>query len=210
MNLETRIHIVVEGTLDAAVVQSLLTQLGVRAELSIYGQRGKRYILDRLKVYNYAAMNVPEEPWLILVDKDTQHQCTPSMVREWLPNPASSLCFRVVEPEIEAWLMADTHNFAKFLRVSAARIPQFPDQLQNAKEALLRIASQSRSRDIRGDMCRVTRHGEVVTGPAYVSRLIEFAKNHWSVESARGQSPCLDRSIRRILELLARFSGAPP
>lgn len=93
--------------------------------------------------------------------------------------------------------MADRDAFADYFRVKISRIPTDPEAVAHAKQEVLRLCADSRSREIRADMVRAT--GE--TGPLYVSRINEFAAEKWNVEEAASVSDSLARAIRQIREL---------
>lgn len=48
----------------------------------------------------------------MLVDLDQEFDCAPLLGKDWLPTPAQYMQFRVVVPQIEAWLLADRERFA--------------------------------------------------------------------------------------------------
>jgi hypothetical protein len=96
----------------------------------------------------------------------------------------------------EAWLLADPQGFADYFGVKNNQVPRDPETLPNAKEVVIRLCSQSRSRLIRADMAVGYR-----TGPLYVPRINEFATTRWSVEAAAQNSGSLRRALDRIRQL---------
>ena len=152
--------------------------------------------------YNAAAQG---DPWLVLADLDQDFDCAPGLVSAWLPNPGTYMRFRVVVRQIEAWLLADAERFASFFRVRRAVIPASPDDLNDAKVALVTAVGHSTRRAILADMLPRPRSGRRV-GPAYTSRLIEFASNEeegWRPEAAAERSASLARCLARLRELIA-------
>ena len=172
----------VEGDIDEAVIRCLIEHVQAKTR-AIYGRNGKTHLQQRLSGYNQAARF---SPWIVLVDLDHDAECAPPFRNSWLPDPSPYMCFRVAVRAVEAWLMADRENLAKFLSVEIARIPQDVEAIDHPKVTMVDIAKHSRRREIREDMIPRTGSGRVV-GPAYTARLIEFvmgAKNGWRPEVA--------------------------
>jgi hypothetical protein len=180
----------VEGPSDGAVAERLIREVGATPG-QIYIRGGKNELLRRVAAYNNAARFAP---WLVLVDLDQDEDCAPSARERWLPAPFARMCFRVAVHAIEAWFLADRDNLARFLRVSLAQVPASPESIIDAKEEIVRIARNSRSGPIRQDIVPRVGSGRSV-GPAYVSRLIEFATRHWCPRIAAAVSPSLARAL---------------
>jgi hypothetical protein len=188
----------VEGDVDEVVVRRLVVNAGGDIG-SVYGKMGKAALRQRIAGYNHAARY---SPWVVLVDLDGDAECAPPLRTVWLADPAPRLCFRVAVRQVEAWLMADVERLASFLRVARSRVPADPELLDNAKVALVDRARRSRRRDIRKDMVPREGAGRTV-GPAYTSRLIEYADRHWRPDVASARSESLRRAIacvRRLVE----------
>ncbi len=191
-------QVVVEGISDEAVARRLLQEVGVRTEPIIHIKGGKQKIKSKIRAYNHAASF---EPWFILIDLDNIQSCAPVTVQEWLPSPNKLMCFRIAVPQMEAWLLADREGIARYLNVSVDLLPIYPESIQNAKDEMLRLANQSRSREIREDMVYV--EGVALKrGPAFTSRLRDFSLNYWNVEEASENSDSLSRCIKALKELL--------
>lgn len=188
----------VEGDVDEAVVRRLVA--GAGGELgSVYGKGGKAALREKIKGYNHAAQHAP---WIVLVDLNGEASCAPPLRSNWIPHPASRLCFRVAVRQVEAWLLADADTLATYLRVARTRVPEQPEALENAKTAIVDLARRSKRRDIRTDM--VPRHGSGRSiGPAYTSRLIEYVDHHWRPEVAAKRADSLRRAIACIKSLLS-------
>lgn len=187
----------VEGVVDEAVVRRLISHAGGDTG-TVYGRRGKPYLRQRIAGFNQAARHAP---WVILVDLDNDADCAAVLRAEWLPNPAPQLCFRIALREVETWLLADREAAARFLRVTKGRIPQDPESVTNPKEFVVNLARRSRRRDIREDMVPRPGSGRAV-GPAYTSRLAEFASTRWRPPIAAERSDSLKRAIRCIQRLV--------
>jgi hypothetical protein len=185
----------VEGIVDEAAVVTIADYLAFTVGVC-YVKRGKSLLDKSLSAYNQAAR---QSPWLIVRDLDHDARCATELVRMLLPEQAPHMCFRVAVREMEAWFLSDAANFASFIGVKTAAIPQDAEILLDPKEAVLQLAAKSRKRDIRRDM--VPENAARREGPAYASRLIEFALYHWDIGAARRTSNSLDRCLRALKRL---------
>jgi len=183
----------VEGITDEAVIRRLIVHVGA-APGAVYGKYGKPNLKVKIAGYNNAAKHAP---WVVLVDLDQDAACAPPLRAAWVPSPARHLCFRIAVRSIEAWLLADTEAMAAFLSVARAKIPSDPESLANPKEALVNLSRGSRRREIRDDMVPRQGSGRSI-GPAYTSRMIEFASTHWRPEQAARRSDSLRRAIASL------------
>jgi hypothetical protein len=183
---------------DEAVARRLIAH-GGGTPGTIYGKQGKTMLRQRMAGYNNAAHRLP---WVVLVDLDREADCAPPLRAAWLPQPARHLCFRVVVREVEAWLLADAERMAGFLGVARGKIPAQPETLNDPKQALVNLARGSRRRDIREDLVPRPESGRQL-GPAYSSRLIEFASGSWRPEIAAGRADSLRRAIACVKRLTA-------
>jgi hypothetical protein len=188
----------VEGTVDEAVVRKLIEHVGGVAG-DVHGRKGKAHLRKRIRGYIQAAEH---SPWLVLVDLDNDPACAPLLRSAWLQEPAPAhLCFRVAVRAVEAWFLADAERIATFLGVALSQIPMRPETLNDPKATLVSLARNSRRREIREDM--VPRpESRTTVGPAYVSRMIEFAQQHWRPDVAAQRAD----SLRRALRCLRRLS----
>jgi hypothetical protein len=187
----------VEGLVDEAVLRRLIRDAGATLG-AVYGKNGKANLRRNLRGYNRAAR---WSPWMVLVDLDRDADCAPPLVTSWLPAPARHMRFRVAVRAVEAWLLADRERMASFLRVPQARVPREPESVEHPKRAMVDLARRSRRREIREDMVPRPGSGRAV-GPAYTSRLIEFAYTDWRVDVAARNSDSLRRCRERLSELV--------
>ena len=187
----------VEGLVDEAVLRRLVEHVGALPG-PIYGRNGKQDLKQRLHGYNQAAQL---GPWLVLVDLNHDADCAPPLRQSWLPGPAPRMCFRVVVRMVEAWLLADREEIARLLAVAVAQIPSRPDELDDPKQTLVQLAQRSRRKGVREDMLPRVGSGRP-TGPAYPSRLIEFATGPWRPDVAAASSDSLSRCLRRLKDLI--------
>lgn len=112
--------------------------------------------------------------------------------------------FRVVVRELEAWLLADAERFVTFFAVKSSAIPANPDEVPDAKAALLQVVATSKKAAIREDMLPRPCSGRRVDA-AYTSRLIEFVSNTnegWRPDAAAVHSPSLASCLTRLEELI--------
>jgi hypothetical protein len=191
----------VEGIVDEAVAQKLITEVGGCIG-TVYGKNGKPFLRKKIQGFNNAAK---AWPWLVLVDLDQDAECAPPLCMEWLTDIALYMCFRVVVKEIEAWLMADAATLASFLRVRQNRIPTNPEEVINPKGEMVNLARRSRRSAIRMDMVPREGSGRSV-GPAYASRLIEYIQTSWRVEVASEHSQSLKRAVTCLHRTIKKIS----
>ena len=191
----------VEGISDEAVLRRIVHQVG--ADLHrVQVQNGKANLRRALPGFNAAAR---WSGWLVLADLDQDFPCPGALVADWLPAPSPFMRFRVVIREVEAWLLADSERFARFFGVRRANVPVEPELLLDAKSAVVTLTARSRKPNIRKDMTPKPNSGRRV-GPAYTSRLIEFASDltdGWRPAIAAQHAPSLARCIERLGYLIA-------
>ena len=164
----------VEGLVDEVILRRLVRDAGGNVS-AVYGRNGKDHLRKSLLGYNRAARF---SPWVVLVDLNSDAQCAPPFIASWLPDPAPQMYFRVAVRAIEAWLAADRDPLARFLGLALSLVPGDPEAVTHPKRMMVDLARRSRRRDIREDMVPRPGSGRSV-GPAYASRLIEFAEKHW-------------------------------
>jgi hypothetical protein len=185
----------VEGPVDEVVLRRVITEVGREIE-TVYVATGKMNLLRRLAGFNSAARFAP---WVVLIDLNAT-ECPAALKREHLPAPSPLMIFRVAVRAIESWLLADQVRLARFLAVSASRIPQSPDSENDPKQVLVNIARHSRRRAIREDMVPTPGAGRRV-GPAYEARLIEFVLEKgggWRPGAAAESSESLQRCLAAL------------
>lgn len=187
----------VEGIVDEAVVRKLIAHAGATPG-PVYGKQGKSLLRQRIAGYNNAARWTP---WVVLVDLNHDGDCAPPLRSAWLGQPAAHLCFRVAVRMVEAWLLADTERVAAFLGIARSKVPANPEGLDEPKTMMVNLARSSRRKAIREDMVPREGGGRQV-GPAYSSRLIEFASSSWRPDVAAARSD----SLRRAIDCLRRLA----
>lgn len=187
----------VEGLVDEAVIRCLVQYVGGQLH-RVYGKNGRAHLRQRISGYNNAARF---SPWIVIVDLNRDADCAPPLLVQWLPQPAPNMCFRVAVREVEAWLLADRERIARFLSVSVQRVPRAPELIDDPKRLMVQLAASSRRREIREDMVPRPGSGRPI-GPAYASRLIEFAEAHWRPRISARSSESLRRCLLRLREMV--------
>lgn len=183
----------VEGPLDEAVVRRLLAAAPLPVD-AVYGRQGKDHLLHNLRGYNHAARY---RPWVVLIDLDSDAECAPPALHQWLPAPAPHMHLRVVVRAVEAWLLADADRLAGFLRVGRTHVPPRPESVQNPKRLLVDLARRSRKRDVLEDIVPRPGSGRAV-GPGYSSRMRKFVQDAWRPDVAAERADSLRRCLHRI------------
>ncbi len=197
--LPVAVRIAVEGNLDEAVAERLITLCGGQPG-KVAPKQGRPYVLEHIGGYNEGARY--GGLWFVLVDLDRSPECAPELVAEALPEPADSMCFRVAVREVEAWLLADRAGFARWAGVPASRIPLDVESIARPKEQLVDIVRRSYRRERRDAI--VPRPGSRRTEARdYSDTLAEFVATDWDVEAAASAAPSLARAIRCLRAKIA-------
>lgn len=110
---------------------------------------GKGHVDKRLKAYNAGGAI---QPFLVLRDLDRDAECAAALAREQLPQPSRFMCYRIVVPSVEAWLLADQRAASVWLKCGPDDLPDFPEALGNAKQVLMDLARKHASKDLRDDL----------------------------------------------------------
>ena len=187
--------LLVEGDLDEAIGKIILAHCCHEHYLT-FPKRGYMYIKANIRRFNEAANVTPS---LCLIDHiNIGTECAPRIVDSWLPNRSRDFHFRIVEREIESWLLADRINLADFLAVNHSRIPLLPDSLLDPKQTLINIARKSKKRTVREAITPGFRSTAVV-GPLYNAELIRFVRERWNLREACNNSPSLEKCVKRLL-----------
>ena len=164
--------------------------------------KGVVNLRKRLEGFNAGARH---SPWFVLCDLD-QKECAPGLRSSFLGDiQADGMQFRVAVREVEAWLLADRETFADFLGVSATRIPQKPEQLDDPKRVVVDLARKSSKREIRRGLVPSEKGGRIV-GPTYTVDMRHYVQKRWSPTRARTTAPSLARAFMRCRTFSQRGS----
>jgi hypothetical protein len=209
MSSQIRVLYWAEGPTDRAAATALIAYVGA-APGPDYSSRqksasGKDWLDKRLQAYNAAATY---EPFLVLRDLDNDAACAPTFLKKGAA-PAKFMCFRLVVRSLEAWLMADAQSLGNWLQVKTERIPAAPEGLANPREALLTLARNWASNDIKADLLPSPKSGRQ-TGPLYASRLQEFIRDSWNIRRVvnSGRAPSLGKAVSCLERVVAKFKEA--
>jgi hypothetical protein len=185
--------VVVEGLADEELARRVVSCLGGSVE-RLLPSRGKNGLDQALSGYDAAAKY---SPWFVLRDLDQDAPCGAALVRRLLPEPSEGMCFRIAVRSAEAWLLADRAHVAKWLAVSENLIPRDPDELDDPKAELIKLAKRSRRRVVRDDCVPSVNSGRKV-GPGFVGQVIDYSRELWRPERAAERSPSLARCLRAL------------
>lgn len=183
-------YVVVEGATDESMARAVVKFAGGDV-LKVIVAGGKSKLDQLLPSYSRAAAYYP---WVVFRDSDGE--CPVNLSGRLLDNCELTGRFelRIAVSMTEAWLMADRTGFAEFFSVSPDTIDRTPENYDNAKSALLKVCSRSRSRRIREGLVA----GGHYPGPQYMPMLDQFAAEKWCVQSACENSLSLRRAVERI------------
>jgi hypothetical protein len=190
---------VVEGDTDVPFAERVIR--AARGEAgTAYIRRGKPKLLAALDGFARAARY---QPFLVLVDQDSEHDCAPAARRAWARKEGDQLIFRIVVHSSEAWAMGDGDAAASYFRIRRATLPAEPERIDDPKQRLIDLCRHSSREDVRRDMVPHPGSGRR-QGKGYEARLIEFGERHWRLEAARAWCPSLHRAVERLASVLAR------
>lgn len=136
----------------------------------------------------------------VLCVADTDGSCAVTLLGKWLPHGTPErFMLRLAVNEAESWILADRSALADYFEIPGERIPPRPDELADAKRALLQLARRSRRRLIRQEV--VSAQEASKPGPGYNQHLRDFVATHWDARRAAANSPSLARALMRIAML---------
>jgi hypothetical protein len=191
------IYPLVEGNLDEAVAIRIIEATG-HIPGTCYGKKGSGYIRNKIQSFNQTARSIY---YLALVDfMDTRLSCPPAVIASWLPHRQPKMIFRVVEREIESWLLADHRNLSKFLRIRADQVTNKPEQIPDPKLALINLARRSKSAGVISALVPETGSTAQV-GKLYDSEMRIFVNTMWDIQEARNRALSLDKCLRSLESL---------
>ncbi|MCU0498295.1 MAG: DUF4276 family protein [Anaerolineae bacterium] len=195
------VRLLVEGTLDEMVLRRVLSHYREIQVDACFGKQGKSFIEQRIDKFNQAANRFPH---IGLVDLD-QEVCPSALIRRLLPHGIDEqFILRVAIREIESWLIADRDNLSAYLGVAANKLPIYPENEPNPKEAIVSACRSSKNKTIREGIVPQAQTGSKI-GPAYVTLLENFALTQWDVTKARQQA----NSLNRAMNAIQRFIDQP-
>lgn len=192
------IAIVGEDELSLAILTRLIYEYKSEACISYkFLAKGFGNIKANTTKYMNASLVLPH---IILTDLD-RHTCARSLFDDWgLINIPPSCLFRIAVKEVEAWILSDRSGIANFLNIQINRIPSYPEQELDPKEALLNLAKSTKRRGLSAELVSNSSAGLII-GPLYNFRLCEFVTHSWDVNATIQNSNSLSKAVLRISEL---------
>lgn len=187
-----------EDILHLAVAEKIVEHFGCEVGAS-HNRNGCGRLDSGLRGFAAASAY---SPWLVFRDLDSA-VCPTALLDRIFPQRAEhpNMLLRILVREVESWIMADRASLAQFLGLGIARVPQNPEALPNPKEALIRLASETRHRNLRDGLTPRPGSGAAV-GPEYNSILERYVWEQWEIEEAAENAPSLARLLQRLQELL--------
>jgi hypothetical protein len=185
------IHVIVEDQLQELCIRKLLEIYRSNVWADYQNSGGKDKILKKIHNLYKAATDYPH---IVCIDLD-RDECAPSMLQDLklLHVHSPQFMLRIMVREVEAWILADRANFARYLGISVKNIPTNTETINDPKEFIISLARRSKQnmRDLIPIGC-----GKV--GPGYNAILGKFISVMWDPEKARFHNDSLNRAIDRL------------
>lgn len=191
------ISIGTEDILAEMAAEKILTSLPFEFYvLAKLRKQGNGYLKKNLTNFNQMAHNVSD--FLLLTDLDMA-ECPLSVINDWRGETTLStrLLFRIAVHETEAWLMADRNNFAEYLRIPVAKIPNSLDTVSDPKQLLLNLVRRYSPKKIRVELLPEA-GSRAAFGMGYNPFLSTFIADHWQPDQAAHYSDSLKRTLDRL------------
>lgn len=193
------VYLAAEDTPGLAVGRKLISE---NPPLTVYREfNGRGFGNLKCKSQNFQQMARSGFPVLMFTDLD-RNACPTNLISKWLTEDLHpNFLFRICVREVEAWLFGHRDAFAAVLGIPASRIPDKPEQNEDPKRELIKLAQRA-PRRIRD---AVTPIGTASIGPGYNELLVDFIERQWNPEIAAQRCPSLDRARSRIADLANRI-----
>ena len=192
------VSLAVEDELSEYVVRTMLNHANRGYAIgTVFRRGGFGHLRIRAREFNRAARGLP---YLMLTDLDDS-PCASFLIDEWLGKNETkhpNFLLRVAVREVEAWLLADRSNLARFLAAPEKLFPtQGVELLRDPKKTLVEIAARSKSYETRARI--VPKRGSTAKqGPDYNACLGDFVLRQWNIERAAQESESLERTMNRL------------
>ena len=201
MTLRRALSVVAEDKLTQAVLHKCVAEFlpdykVLRSEVK--GGRGN--VQRELAAYSNLAKIMP-----VLIGVDLDHDiCAPTLLTKWQTDYVvrENLLIRIAVREIESWVLADRKRFAKFVGAESDDIPGAPDDLDDPKLALLKIARATANVELKRDLIPRNFSQYPRIGPAYNLQMCKFVSEKWRPHVALKRSDSLKRA-RAAMQLLS-------
>lgn len=159
-------------------------------------KKGITRLLPELPRYAECALHVRP----VLCIADTDHKCPVHLKAQWLPaDGPRNLLLRFAVSEAESWVLADRQAVSEFFDVPLKLVPTNPEQVEDAKMEILKIASRSRRQDLRAEM--LSGGKQPSPGSGYNVHLCRLVAEVWEVRRAAQSAASLMRALQRIESL---------
>jgi hypothetical protein len=191
------INIAFEDLLSEAVIEKILNQSDDYYKIlkRINGE-GFGRLKKGINGFNSSSYYTP---FFVLTDLNHQYKCPPELLNNWLDSPKNpNLFFSVAVIEVEAWILADRHNFSTYIGQSHDLIPDKVDEIYDPKNLLISLVRKSHNKYLIDSI--VPQKKCAKQGPNYNEPLIDFIENHWDIDAAKNNSPSLKRTIQKLEE----------
>jgi hypothetical protein len=193
-----RLYLVCEDVLSEIVMRKLVKAVfQIEIDLIAIGKKGQGFIKDRINQYNSAKDDIL---FFVLTDLD-QEECAPKLINDWFKRPVrKNLLFRVAVREVEAWLLADSEGFSKFVNLDKNLIDRetrYIETINDPKKKLIALVNRCRERTLKEDIV-ASNMKTANQGPGYNTRLKTFVEDYWDVNRAKINSNSLDRTIKAL------------
>lgn len=192
--------IAVEDSLSEAVVRRLLRDQDCHVLAHrVMGLQGVSWLKSRAQQFIDASKAVPH---IVLIDLDAE-ECAPSLLQNWFRGQVGpGLLVRVAVREVEAWLLADRHGFAKFSGTAVAKIPLDADAIADPKQHLIGLFRSGKKQRMASEIIPEAGSSAKV-GFGYNRHLCQFVEQDWNVSNAVNHSDSLRRAVLRLQQFWA-------
>lgn len=196
------VDLVLEGLLEEPVARKIVFFCGHNVG-DCFGKNG--FVFIKEKSYRYHSITKKGNAVFVLTDfADSKCPCIVEACHQYLithiAKPDNKFLLRFAVAELESWLLADRMGISNYLGVPTNKIPVSPDTETDPKQLLVNLARKSKRKGIKSALVPSKYHGGVV-GPNYRSTMQKFIENVWDIESARKNSPSLERCVSRLMSL---------
>lgn len=194
---QVAISLAVEDQLSEAVLKKILNITEDRFLVTTcYSRGGFGYLKKNIAGFNNAAKGMP---FFVLTDLDTA-ECPPALIKEWLPYPKHhNLLFRIAVREVEAWILADSKGFTRYLGIAIESIPLEVESIKDPKQTLIKLTKKSRNRRIRESIVPSS-NSDARQGPDYNGALITFVNKFWDIKTAMKNSISLKKTVKAVID----------
>jgi hypothetical protein len=198
------LNLAVEDPLSEAVLREIAKQSSQHFSIgTAYSQGGYQYLKKKIGGFNNAAKGTP---FLVLADLDMA-ECAPLLIKDWLPHPKEhNLIFRVAVREVEAWLLAHSKAFARFLGIRETLIPIDVESINDPKQFLIKLAGNSTKQTLRESIVPIPQSTAKV-GPDYNGKLILFVRKYWKAKLAMKNSLSLEKTVIALEKFKPKFKN---